>query len=51
VRWSLAGAATAEFVIAGYTPGPRTFDAVIFGYYDGDKLIYVARTRNLGSSK
>jgi ATP-dependent DNA ligase len=35
-----------EFVIAGYTPGPRTFDAIIFGYYDGDKLIYVARTRN-----
>lgn len=34
------------FVIAGYTLGPRSFDAVIFGYYDGDKLIYVARTRN-----
>jgi DNA ligase D-like protein (predicted ligase) len=35
-----------DFVIAGYTPGPRCFDAVTFGYYDGDKLIYVARTRN-----
>jgi ATP-dependent DNA ligase len=35
-----------EFVIAGYTPGPRSFDAVIIGYYDGDRLIYVARTRN-----
>ena len=35
-----------EFVIAGYTPGARSFDALIFGYYDGDKLIYVARTRN-----
>jgi ATP-dependent DNA ligase len=35
-----------EFVIAGYTPGPRNFDAVIIGYYDGDRLIYVARTRN-----
>jgi bifunctional non-homologous end joining protein LigD len=35
-----------EFVIAGYTPGPKNFDALIFGYYEGDKLIYVARTRN-----
>jgi ATP-dependent DNA ligase len=35
-----------EFVIAGYTPSPRNFDAVIIGYYDGDRLIYVARTRN-----
>jgi ATP-dependent DNA ligase len=24
----------------------RSFDALIFGYYEGDKLIYVARTRN-----
>src|SRR5215831_6995749 len=22
-----------EFVIAGYTPGPKNFDAIIFGYY------------------
>jgi len=35
-----------EFVIGGYTPGPRNFDALIFGYYDGDKLNYVGRTRN-----
>ena len=35
-----------EFVIGGYTVGPSTFDALIFGYYDGDKLIYAARTRN-----
>jgi ATP dependent DNA ligase C terminal region len=35
-----------EFVIGGYTPGPRNFDALIFGYYDGDKLTYVGRTRN-----
>jgi bifunctional non-homologous end joining protein LigD len=35
-----------EFVIGGYTVGTRTFDAVIFGYYEGDTLIYVARTRN-----
>jgi bifunctional non-homologous end joining protein LigD len=35
-----------EFVIGGYTHGTKTFDALVFGYYDGDKLIYVARTRN-----
>jgi DNA ligase D-like protein (predicted ligase) len=35
-----------EFVIGGYTRGTRTFDALIFGYYEGEKLIYVARTRN-----
>jgi bifunctional non-homologous end joining protein LigD len=35
-----------ELVIGGYTPSPRNFDALIIGYYDGDKLIYAARTRN-----
>ena len=35
-----------EFVIGGYTIGGSTFDAVIFGYYEGNELIYVARTRN-----
>ena len=35
-----------EFVIGGYTHGTRTFDALIFGYYEGKQLIYVARTRN-----
>ena len=35
-----------EFVIGGYTHGTRTFDALVFGYYEGTKLIYVARTRN-----
>ena len=35
-----------EFVIGGYTIGTKTFDAVIFGYYEGDRLMYVARTRN-----
>jgi ATP-dependent DNA ligase len=35
-----------EFVIAGYTLGTKTFDALIFGYYDGDRLLYAARTRN-----
>ena len=35
-----------EFVIAGYTIGTKTFDAVVIGYYEGDRLIYSARTRN-----
>ena len=35
-----------EFVIGGYTPAGRTFDALIFGYYERDRLLYVARTRN-----
>src|SRR5690349_3361573 len=35
-----------EFVIGGYFPGPHGFDSLIVGYYDSDKLTYVARTRN-----
>jgi bifunctional non-homologous end joining protein LigD len=35
-----------EFVIGGYFPGPHSFDSLIVGYYDGEKLMYVARTRN-----
>ena len=35
-----------EFVIGGYTVGTHTFDALIFGVYRGNDLIYVARTRN-----
>src|SRR5690348_7525717 len=35
-----------EFVIGGYFPGPHGFDSLIVGYYDGDSLMYVARTRN-----
>src|SRR5215470_1883447 len=35
-----------EFVIGGYTAGPKTFDAIIFGYYEGKKLLYAGRTRN-----
>jgi ATP-dependent DNA ligase len=35
-----------EFVIGGYTPGPRNFDALIFGYYEGGRLLYAARTRS-----
>ena len=35
-----------EFVIGGYTHGAKTFDALVFGYYEGKDLIYAARTRN-----
>lgn len=35
-----------EFVIGGYFPGLHGFDSLIVGYYDGDELMYVARTRN-----
>jgi len=34
------------FVIAGYTLGTKAFDAVIFGYYQGGRLLYAGRTRN-----
>lgn len=35
-----------KVVIGGYTPGPKTFDALIFGYYEGGKFLYAGRTRN-----
>jgi DNA ligase D-like protein (predicted ligase) len=35
-----------EFVIAGYTPASKNFDALVIGYYEGSKLLYAARTRN-----
>ena len=35
-----------EFVIAGYTPSPKNFDALVIGYYEDNKLLYAARTRN-----
>jgi bifunctional non-homologous end joining protein LigD len=34
-----------EFVIGGYTLG-NPFDALVFGYYEGNRLMYVARTRS-----
>jgi bifunctional non-homologous end joining protein LigD len=34
-----------EFVIGGYTAG-NPFDALVFGYYEDNQLMYVARTRN-----
>jgi len=35
-----------EFVIGGYTVGGRTFDALVFGYYEGKTLLFAAKTRN-----
>jgi DNA ligase D-like protein (predicted ligase) len=35
-----------EFVIGGFTPGPHGLDSIIVGFYRGNDLIYVARTRN-----
>jgi len=35
-----------DFVIGGYTLGGRHFDALIFGYWEGDRLMYAARTRS-----
>ena len=35
-----------EFVIGGYTPSDRNFDALIIGYYEEGKLFYAGRTRN-----
>jgi DNA ligase D-like protein (predicted ligase) len=34
-----------EFVVGGYTPG-KPFDALIVGYYEGEKLLYAAKVRN-----
>lgn len=35
-----------EFVIGGCTVGTKTLDALIFGYYEGARLMYAARTRS-----
>jgi len=35
-----------ELIIAGYTPSPKNFDALVIGYYQNGKLMYAARTRN-----
>jgi DNA ligase D-like protein (predicted ligase) len=43
--WKMRVNAGQDFVIGGYTLG-NPFDAVVFGYYDDKRLIYVARTRN-----
>jgi len=43
--WKMRVNAGQEFVIGGYTLG-NPFDALVFGYYEGKRLMYVARTRN-----
>jgi DNA ligase D-like protein (predicted ligase) len=35
-----------EFVIGGYTPSAKNFNAMVIGFYEGKKLIYSARVRN-----
>ncbi len=35
-----------EFVIGGYTPSPKNFDAILVGYFEGSKLMFAARVRN-----
>ena len=35
-----------EFVIGGYTVGTKPFDALIVGYYEGDRLMFASRARN-----
>jgi bifunctional non-homologous end joining protein LigD len=42
--WKMRVQTGQEFVIAGYTLG-KPFDAVLFGYYQGEQLVYAARTR------
>jgi ATP-dependent DNA ligase len=33
-------------VIGGYIPGSHVFDSLLVGYYDGDRLTYIAKVRN-----
>jgi DNA ligase D-like protein (predicted ligase) len=35
-----------EFVIGGFTPSPKDFDAVLVGYFRGKQLMFAARVRN-----
>ena len=35
-----------EFVIGGYTPSSKNFDALLVGYYDAGKLMFAAKVRN-----
>jgi DNA ligase D-like protein (predicted ligase) len=35
-----------EFVIGGYTPSPKNFDAILVGYFRENKLMFAARVRN-----
>jgi bifunctional non-homologous end joining protein LigD len=35
-----------EFVLGGYIPTTKNFDAVLVGYFSGNKLMFAARVRN-----
>ena len=35
-----------ELVVGGYLPNGATFDALLVGYYDGKRLVFVAKIRN-----
>ena len=35
-----------ELVIGGYLPGPHTFESLLVGYYDDDKLLFLGKVRN-----
>jgi hypothetical protein len=35
-----------EFLVGGYSVCGKNFDALIFGYYEADQLLYVGRTRS-----
>lgn len=35
-----------EFVIGGYIPGAHVFDSLLVGYYEGPRLIFLAKVRN-----
>ena len=35
-----------ELVIGGYVPGKDHFDALLVGYYEGDRLLFLAKVRN-----
>ena len=34
-----------EFVVGGYTPGSKTFDSVLVGYFAGRRLMYAGKVR------
>jgi ATP-dependent DNA ligase len=35
-----------ELVIGGYLPGTASFEALLVGYYEHDKLLFLAKLRN-----
>jgi bifunctional non-homologous end joining protein LigD len=35
-----------EFVIGGYVPGARGFDALLVGVYESERLVFVAKVKN-----